>query len=280
MSKFEDLFIKLPLVKKFVNHLYQSQDELDYLKSQLDTPDKLYEQFQAVRETSEYQRVYHLDEPLVSICIPTYNRCNILIERSVASALAQDYKNIEILVVGDGCTDGTEEAMQTIDDERLSFFNLPERGCYPKDRDLMWMVAGTPPVNFFLERARGDFVTHLDDDDQYHSGRISKLVEFIKKTQADIVWHPFHRELPSGKWKLVKPRGFYRNQVTNSAIFYHNWFRNVRFDINAYKLREPGDWNRFRKFKYLGAKTALYPEPLIKHHKEHNSNFASCSRDI
>lgn len=270
MKKIEDFLIKLPGIKKFVNYLHQTQDELDYFKSRSEVSDELYDSFQSARVTEEYQSVYTKQNPLVSICIPTYNRAEILVGRSVHSALNQSYKNIQVLVVGDGCTDDTEHRMSEISDERLTFVNLPERGNYPEDAELRWMVAGTPPVNKCLNMAKGDFVTHLDDDDEYLPNRIAELVKFIQSTRADIVWHPFHRELPSGKWQTVNPRGFFRNQVTNSAIFYHNWLKCIAFDINAYKLREPGDWNRFRKFKYLGAKTSLYKDILMKHHKERN----------
>ena len=42
----------------------------------------------------------HVEEPLVSIIIPTYKRSHML-ERAIDSALNQTYKNIEIVVVDD-----------------------------------------------------------------------------------------------------------------------------------------------------------------------------------
>lgn len=43
--------------------------------------------------------------PLVSIVIPVFNGSNYLNE-AIESALAQTYKNVEILVVNDGSNDG------------------------------------------------------------------------------------------------------------------------------------------------------------------------------
>ena len=70
-------------------------------------------------------------------------------------------------MVGDCCTDDTAERISHIRDDRLRFVNLSERGRYPEEPYLRWMVAGTVPFNHALSLTRGQFVTHLDDDDEY-----------------------------------------------------------------------------------------------------------------
>ena len=62
--------------------------------------------------------------PLVSICVPTFNRGPILVDRAIKSALSQTYQNIELIVVGDCCTDNTEELLAKIKDPRLKFYNM------------------------------------------------------------------------------------------------------------------------------------------------------------
>ena len=247
---------------------YTFSEELDVLRSRMDVPDELFDQFQRDRKSPEYQAAYDRPEPLVTACVATYNRGALLVERSVKSLLAQDYRNLEVIVVGDGCTDDTAERMARISDDRLRFVNLAQRGQYPDVPEWRWMVAGTLPINHALELARGDFITHLDDDDEHAAHRISTLLQVIRETRADIVWHPFSWELRPGIWKLNRARRFRWMGVTTSSVLYHNWFKRIPWDINAYRFREPGDWNRFRKFKYLGVKAVRHPEPLLKHYKE------------
>ena len=264
----ERILKRLPYIKNLILSIYEIQDEIDLLKSRLDVSDDLFKQFQNDRNSDSYQLIFNKEEPLVTVCVATYNRGNLLLERSLQSLLSQDYQNLEIIVVGDCCTDNTEQLINQINDRRLRFVNLPERGNYPIEPELRWMVAGTEAINRALNLANGDFITHLDDDDEHSADRASKLVRFIQETRADVVWHPFWRETEAGKWQLKRGEDFKKNEVTTSSVFYHKWFKRILWDINAYKYREPGDWNRFRKFKYLGAKMVRFPEPLLRHFKE------------
>ena len=125
-------------------------------------------------------------------------------------------------------------------------------------------------MNFALEKANGDFVTHLDDDDEYLPNRIEKLIEIAKSKKADLVYHPFLMEKKPGVWKTVDADAFRQTQVTTSSIFYHSWFSKVKWDILSYKYKEPGDWNRLRKFKFLEAKVAKCSHPLTRHYLQMN----------
>lgn len=265
---YRDLLKKIPPFDKVWGLMEGVYEELDYIKSRHDVSDALFDEYQKFRCTDEYLSAFEDPEPLISICVATYNRGDLLVTRCLRSLLDQDYKNIEIIVVGDGCSDETERKMRAIKDSRVTFKNLPNRGAYPVEPKWRWMVAGTAAMNEALSMTRGSFITHLDDDDEHPHNRISSLLAFARKKRCDILWHPFYRELPGGKWVLRSSSNFSRNNVTTSSVFYHGWFRKVPWDINAYKYREPGDWNRFRKFKYLGAKAEFFPGPMLKHYRE------------
>jgi glycosyltransferase involved in cell wall biosynthesis len=265
-----DLLWKIPCFKKIIFGFFEIQNAIDVLHCRIDVADELFEQFQIDKKSQSYQAAFEKDEPIVSVCVGTYNRAELVVNRCIKSILNQDYQNLEVIVVGDCCTDNTEVLISEIEDKRLQFFNLPQRGCYPSNPEWRWMVAGTVPFNEALKLAKGDFITHLDDDDEYLPDRIGKLVHFIQHGRYDCVWHPFWRETQQGKWQLKSGAHFRRNEVTTSSAFYHNWLKRIPWDLNAFKYNEPGDWNRFRKFKYIGAITAHFPEPLLRHFRESN----------
>jgi hypothetical protein len=238
-------------------------EQVDLLKSSLEVPQDLVEAFFEWKARTPIP-----SDPLVTVAVATYNRARLLTERCIPSVLGQTYDNLELIVVGDGCTDETEEAIAEIRDPRLTFVNLPQRGSYPAEPMRRWMVAGTQALNKAMSMARGDFVTHLDDDDEYMPDRLEKLVEFAIENECDFVWHPFWLEDSEGNWTLIEAPRFVRTQISTSSVFYRSWFTRLEWDINAHLLMEPGDWNRFRRVKYVGPATMRYPEPLLKHYRE------------
>src|SRR3990167_1305369 len=65
-------------------------------------------------------------DPLINIVVPTHDRKTLLIERCLKSILAQTYKNLEIIVVANGCTDGTALAVRTyLPDPRIKVISIP-----------------------------------------------------------------------------------------------------------------------------------------------------------
>ena len=235
---------------------------LDDFKSSVEVEETIVEAFH------EWKRGAVLPaEPLVSICVSTYNRPELLVSRCIRSLLEQTYKKIEIIVVGDNSSDSVVAAVESVNDPRLRFVNLPVRGSYPSLPQLQWCVAGTAPDNQSLAMINGDYVTHLDDDDEHLPTRIETLVNFARETAADVVWHPFWIVRSDGPTTLVEAEQFQYGQVTNGSVFYRSWFAQIPYDIKAYVLREPGDWNRFRKFRYVRPMMARCPEALLRHYR-------------
>lgn len=237
------------------------------LISRVEVPAALHQEF------LEWRACHPIpEEPLVSVCVATYNRARLLAERCVASVLSQSYERLELIVVGDGCSDDTAAVLAGITDPRLTFYNLPERGPYPSDPRRRWMVAGTPAMNAAMARARGHYITHLDDDDEYLPDRLEKLIAFTRSQGCDFVWHPFWVEGTGSpgteEWILKEALKYERGQVTTSSVFYRSWFRKIEWDIEAHRLDEPGDWNRFRRIRSLRPVCMRFPEPLLKHYRE------------
>jgi hypothetical protein len=245
--------------------LLAGREEVDLLKSSLEVPFEMIDEFQEWKARNPIPA-----EPLITVCSATFNRARLLTERCIPSILGQTYKRMEVIIVGDGCTDETERLVAKIRDPRLKFINLPERGRYPTDYWRRWMVAGTVAVNHALTLARGDYITHLDDDDEHMPDRLEKLVAFAQAEQCDLAWHPFWFEAAPDQWLLNEAQNFALAQVTTSAVFYRAWLAKIPWDVRAHRLMEPGDWNRFRRIKYVGAVCRRYPEPLLRHYRERN----------
>lgn len=246
------------------------QHRIDYLLGMAEGFAERLEAFQGVRETAAYQRAFIEKDPLVTVCIGTSDRARLLTERCLPSVLRQSYRNLQIVVVGDHCLDDTEQRISALRDNRIAYYNLPERGPYPASGWDRWCVAGTSSINAALERAEGAFITHLDDDDRYTEDRIALLIAAAQAHRADFCWHPFWSENWDGSWRVHGNGKFEAGQVTTGAVFYHNFFRDIPWDVGAYRMGEPGDWNRFRKIKILRPRLHFTPTPSMYHYKERN----------
>lgn len=128
------------------------------------------------------------DSPLVTVVIPTFNRSQILLERGVPTVLSQTHQNLELIIVGNSCTDDTSERLSRIDDPRLSFYNLSvRRPRRPDDAETRWYTAGSEPTNEGLERARGQWITWLGDDDLWTPDHIESLLHFAQEGRYEFV---------------------------------------------------------------------------------------------
>lgn len=129
-----------------------------------------------------------MDEPLVSVYIPTYNRAELLIGRAVTSVLGQTYGNIEIIIVGDCCTDATEALIRKIGDPRIRFYNLPKRTYrYPPTAENHWLAGPVVPSNKALDMVRGKWIARIDDDDVWTPTHIVDLLRFAQKGGYEFV---------------------------------------------------------------------------------------------
>lgn len=109
----------------------------------------------------------------VSVIIPTYNRARLVVE-AVETVLSQTFRDFELIVVDDGSTDGTVEALARFADPRLRVVALEHRGMPGA-----W-VSG-------LERARGEYVARLDSDDRWLPHCLGRLVSLAERNPSAAV---------------------------------------------------------------------------------------------
>lgn len=103
------------------------------------------------------------DNPLIAVVTPTHNRRAALL-RAVESVRAQTLTDWEHIVVDDGSTDDTTDALVAIPDDRLTVLRLPG-----------WHGANAAR-NAGIEASRAPLVTLLDSDDVFLPDRLEKTV--------------------------------------------------------------------------------------------------------
>ena len=115
-----------------------------------------------------------MQEEKISVVVPVYNIKKYL-ERCISSLTNQTYHNIEICIVDDGSTDGSEIICDELatQDDRIKVFHQENSG---------------PSIarNKGLDMSTGDYIFFLDSDDYIKSETFSFLLDEMKKNNADI----------------------------------------------------------------------------------------------
>jgi glycosyltransferase involved in cell wall biosynthesis len=114
--------------------------------------------------------------PQVTVIIATYNRSGAL-RYAISSVLAQTYRDFELLVVGDACTDDSASVAAEFADPRVRWHNL-STNCGNQ----------FGPNNHGLGQARGRYIAYLAHDDLWHRDHLATLVAAIEAHEADLVF--------------------------------------------------------------------------------------------
>ena len=93
----------------------------------------------------------HQNDPLFSICIPTFNRASYL-KQAIQSVFDQRFDSFEIIIVDDGSTDNTEEIVKAFNASKIRYFKKEHEGA-PLTR------------NKCIKAAHGKYILWLDSDD-------------------------------------------------------------------------------------------------------------------
>ncbi len=142
-----------------------------------------------------------MSAPLVSVIIPAYN-AEQWVGQAIDSALVQSWKEIEIIVVDDGSTDGTAELVGAIGEPQLTLIQQQNLGA-------------AAARNHGLAMAKGDYIQFLDADDLLSDNKIKKQLEALAEAPADAIascpWGRFSDGLsevqiaPEAVWQVSDP---------------------------------------------------------------------------
>lgn len=210
---------------------------------------------------------------MISAIITTHNRVDLL-GRAINSVLSQTYSDIELIVVSDGSTDGTDELMKDYEiDRRIRYINYsPARG-------------GNYARNIGIESANGEYVAFLDDDDEWLPTKIERQVALMEAdNEVGLVYtginciyvnegisYPFR---PSNRGNLSKTILF-ENCVgsTSSVMLRRSLCRACRFDENLQALQDFDLWIEVLQ----GCKADVVSEPMVNYYNYRNQTQVSSS---
>jgi glycosyltransferase involved in cell wall biosynthesis len=149
-----------------------------------------------------------MNNPLVSVIIPTYNRAWIL-KTAIDSVLSQVYPNIELIVIDDGSQDNTQELLKDYGDQIVVLYQEN---------------AGVSAArNLGIKKSRGEFIALLDSDDAWDKRKISCQMEFFMANpqalicQTEEIWIRNGKRV-NPKTKHKKPSGMIFEQSLNLCL--------------------------------------------------------------
>lgn len=116
--------------------------------------------------------------PIVSICVPTYNRKQFL-KAALDSIYMQTYRDYEVVVVDDGSTDGTEMFVQSLS-LPLRYIRQPNQGA-------------TGAKNTLISEARGRYIMFLDSDDILYADSLQRLMDTMNGAEHKIAYGSYVR---------------------------------------------------------------------------------------
>lgn len=207
----------------------------------------------------------HTSEPRVSVVIPSHKR-GALVQRAVASVLAQTFTDLEVIVVLDGADPASQAVLAQISDARLRVIPVAEA------------VGGSEARNIGIRAARAKWLALLDDDDEWMPEKLNRQLAvaegsaheypivatalIARSPVADFRWPRRMPTAPISEYLFVRNSLFQGEAVlqTSTWLTKRELLLKVPFTRG---LRRHQDWDWIlRAVKVAGAAVEFINEPL------------------
>jgi len=213
--------------------------------------------------------------PKVSIIIPSYNSAGFVRE-AVDSALSQTYKNIEIVIVDDGSTDGTKKILEPyIKSGKIKYIYQANKG-----------LSGAR--NAGIRNSTGDYVALLDADDIFLPKKIEEQVAYLEShSDCDVsycdlyhFWDGHPDELMKLNYAYYSGRDVFPKLLERSfiapvtVVFRKNVFEKYGYFDEAIK-QYAEDFEFWLRLSYRGANICFLPKILAKLRLRREGNIQS-----
>ena len=161
----------------------------------------------------------------VSIIIPVYNAVRYVAE-TIGSLLKQTYRNLELIAVDDGSTDGSSELLDRLakEDSRLRVFHKPNGGV-------------SSARNYGLEHFTGDYVWFFDADDILHEQAVEIMLKACEENGAPFAYTPVER-FSNADAEALRTRKFaYTYENLPCATDAYRCFKNNFYGVQHFLCR-------------------------------------------
>lgn len=197
----------------------------------------------------------------VSVIIATHNRVGLL-KRAIDSVLNQTFKDFELIIVDDNSKDGTKELVESYDDNRITYIFNENNPAKTHCR----------PLNVGILRSRGEYITYLDDDNEYYPYKLEISVKALdKEKDIDAVYCDMLIEDKEGNTQHGIALDFdaqfllRRNYIDTSVVMHR---RQAIFDVGGWdeKVKRFTDWNLWARMTRWGHKFKRIPIIALKYY--------------
>jgi glycosyltransferase involved in cell wall biosynthesis len=177
-----------------------------------------------------------LSDKKVSVIIPTYQRDIHYLSRAINSIMNQTYKNIEIVLVDDNLSNSTYRDCVK---QYISELKSPSIVYIMNEKN----IGGALARNRGIATATGEYITFLDDDDEYLPSKIEDQLAFMLKYNYDMTFTEL--KLVNDKKEIVDYREFnFLKTFDNKSLLKYHIMRHLTgtptFMYKTEKLREIG----------------------------------------
>lgn len=218
----------------------------------------------------------YTDTPLVSIYIPTFNRCDLLIERALKSVIAQTYKNWECIVAAHGCTDDTVRRANELNEKlqrthgigvggtqrglavkasefrpEIRVIEVARTQTYPPTPENHWFAGPVVPANAALKECRGQYIARIDDDDEWTPDHLEKLLYFAQDNNLEFVSSAYETHE-----KRVEHDGHAIPIGGTQTWLYRSYLKFMRYNADCYRKRidRVNDTDLAQRFRNAGVR--------------------------
>jgi len=180
---------------------------------------------------------YRSKKTHVSVIVPVYNT-KFYLKQCLNSLLNQTLKNIEIIVVDDGSTDGSADLIDSYAQKYKNIITI-----HKKNGGVGSAYAAG------LKKATGEYVGFLDSDDWADKRMYFELFEIAQKTKCDVVKSGSYYTSSKKKKRFIKSENCHR-------IIYN------RLEVPEFVLGHPCHWTAIYKNSFLKKKKIKITENL------------------